>query len=287
MRLNANRARERIDAANSASREVAGFTLVELLVVIGIIAVLISLLLPALTKARKTAVAISCGSNMRQVFLAETMYATDYGGYIGYLYSWNGAPDLSEWEGFLTGDCVGASFAGIPDYNAPVYIFNPQVLLCPAADPITYQAGSNFGLNLDSVDVNHLIINTIPLTTNTLPQQNFVPGKAVNWNFVTHSSLPNLALTVFARMDRAKNAASGVMLTDSAMPYMGGVQIDTISLNGPIQGPPWERDIHLRHGNSANILFWDGHVDRLDVGGFDSLGAHRIRDESYNVVGLP
>jgi prepilin-type N-terminal cleavage/methylation domain-containing protein/prepilin-type processing-associated H-X9-DG protein len=59
-----------------------GFTLVELLVVIGIIAVLISLLLPALNKARAQANSIKCVSNLRQLSMALVNYTSANNGWI-------------------------------------------------------------------------------------------------------------------------------------------------------------------------------------------------------------
>jgi prepilin-type N-terminal cleavage/methylation domain-containing protein len=103
----------------STSRSCKGFTLVELLVVIGIIAVLISMLLPALNKAREAAVATSCKSNMRQIAMALQFYAQANRGW---------CPPATQ-ENSVWGDSMWP-FRLVSNQ----YLTNIDVLYCPA-DP--------------------------------------------------------------------------------------------------------------------------------------------------------
>jgi prepilin-type N-terminal cleavage/methylation domain-containing protein len=60
------------------------FSILELLVVVGIVGVLVSILLPAVGKARASAARVACMSNLRQLVQAQMMYVAESGGYLTY-----------------------------------------------------------------------------------------------------------------------------------------------------------------------------------------------------------
>lgn len=93
---------------SSQAPRIRGFTLVELLVVIGIIALLISILLPALTRAQQAARTVACLSNLRQIGVAGKMYEAEFKGFI--------VP--AGWRQTVTGISAGPD----PDHRTPANI---------------------------------------------------------------------------------------------------------------------------------------------------------------------
>src|SRR4051812_32931914 len=108
------------------------FTLVELLVVIGIIALLVSIFLPALNKARKQAIQVQCASNLRSIGQAVQLYSNANRTCVIPTVLWGPGGVADQWAMFL----VAGRY--LPDQNltpssAP---YSRSVLVCPAISDV-------------------------------------------------------------------------------------------------------------------------------------------------------
>ena len=124
-----------------------GFTLVELLVVIGIIAVLIAILLPALQSARRAANAVKCLSNLRQLGMAFVMYSNNNGGYVIPSYTMTGVSGLDS-SGAGVGLEGWASILDRDKYMRGNRENDASVFTCPATlDIAPFETAPQTGTN--------------------------------------------------------------------------------------------------------------------------------------------
>ena len=225
-----------------------GFTLIELLVVIAIIAILASMLLPALAKAKERAKSTACVNNLRQMALAQRVYADDFDGRYAFTFQVRGANVLRKgWFNFLQPYQQTTNLLICPNRTKK---FKEAVALYPSE--LQDKAVSNYSMNfrLGGCDW---------------------PGswEAKDWPQLKDTAVRSPSATVHLTDGGSKpvNTKDRFKCVTATSPEKAGCWIVHDPANdAPCTGcvtaddPNWGGP-HLRHNQRSNVAFADTHIE--------------------------
>jgi len=171
------------------------FTLIELLVVIAIIAVLASLLLPALSQARERSRTILCVSNLKQLGLGPLQYASDYAGWLNNCGSpssadsWKG--DYIHWMAQI-GDYIGVSFSEANKYQAYHGVFNCPTQKNSSPDTSMGEKGfyGGYGWNSTGCGYNKDARPRVSMNKVNSPSEKFMLGDTSDQEYTKRGDRP-------------------------------------------------------------------------------------------------
>lgn len=227
------------------SKKLRIFTIIELLVVIAIIAILASMLLPALNKARDKAKSIKCLANQKQTAMAVKLYSDDSDSKIVTLY-YGGNDWLNH-----------ATYARFLEHNGYIKGSSQNIFVCPSWAP--YKGGD--------------IVNTLCYGILT-------PYYAQK--FSTKVSSPTTVRTLIIK--KVSHPSVFTLLADSIQGSTTGVFTGSQYSEFEPGTMTWGTEYggaHFRHGNMANFAFFDGHAAALPYGEYHALVKKWVSSYSY------
>jgi len=242
------------------------FTLIELLVVIAIIAILASMLLPALGKARNKARSTACVSNLKQIGLATQFYGNDFGDWI--------VPSSDTGNNAASWWYVILSQRGyLPEPGANSSSRKGGVTVCPQ-DPQPYDYGWKITNNVTGTKFYYYTSYGINLAV-----ASGYEGVAIFKN--------NLRFMDFGKSRngvsyKRKIPGTCPLVTDSALYGQGKLDIGSNNANDWMGTDKTPASILARHTKNANFLFCDGHV-KENKGPFSS-GNVLILDPTIDIT---